>query len=152
MVNDIGMAFHFGIAAKEIAAVCLPGGSLRPVARSVYCPTDNSTCSHSMCSWCAPLQLPVSRPHHTTVTVKQHGHSSSSTTCFNTISPCCSHPSKALNPIISTVGGIVGPVWLYFLLAQFGLTMDEFPCPDGPDGCGPALYAETCRLGCVALR
>ena len=30
LVNDIFMAFFFGIAAKEITESCLPGGALKP--------------------------------------------------------------------------------------------------------------------------
>lgn len=53
IVNDIFMALFFGIAAKEIAESCLPGGDLNP-------------------------------------------------------------PSKAINPLLGTLGGVLGPVGVYF--------------------------------------
>ena len=55
--NDIVMVFFFGIAAKEIAEACLPGGALNP-------------------------------------------------------------PKKAVNPLMGTLGGVVGPVGTYFLLMK----------------------------------
>ena len=74
VINDIGMAFHFAIATKEIVEACLPGGSLNP-------------------------------------------------------------PSKALNPIVSTLGGVFGPVGFYFLFAAVFQATDSFPCPDTDFGC-----------------
>ena len=60
LVNDIFMVLFFGIAAKEIAEACLPGGALNPV-------------------------------------------------------------SKAINPLLGTIGGVLGPVGIYFLLnSQMG--------------------------------
>ncbi len=53
LVNDVFMAFFFGLAAKEITDACLPGGALSP-------------------------------------------------------------PSKALNPLIACVGGVAGPIAVYF--------------------------------------
>ncbi len=53
LVNDVFMAFFFGLAAKEITDACLPGGALSP-------------------------------------------------------------PSKALNPLIACVGGVAGPIAIYF--------------------------------------
>ena len=35
LVNDIFMVFFFGIAAKEIAEACLPGGSLNPIKSAI---------------------------------------------------------------------------------------------------------------------
>ncbi|MEM6730706.1 MAG: Na+/H+ antiporter NhaA [Myxococcota bacterium] len=35
LVNDVFMVFFFGIAAKEIAESCLPGGDLNPVSKAV---------------------------------------------------------------------------------------------------------------------
>lgn len=55
IINDLFMVLFFGIAAKEIAEACLPGGSLNPV-------------------------------------------------------------SKAINPLLGTIGGVVGPVSVYLLL------------------------------------
>ena len=55
LVNDLFMVLFFGIAAKEIAEACLPGGALNPV-------------------------------------------------------------SKAINPLLGTIGGVLGPVGVYFLL------------------------------------
>lgn len=55
LINDLFMVLFFGIAAKEIAEACLPGGSLNPV-------------------------------------------------------------SKAVNPLLGTLGGVLGPVGVYFLL------------------------------------
>ncbi|NND99178.1 MAG: sodium:proton antiporter [Pirellulaceae bacterium] len=55
IINDLFMVLFFGIAAKEIAEACLPGGALNPV-------------------------------------------------------------SKAINPLLGTLGGVVGPVAVYFLL------------------------------------
>ena len=55
IINDLFMVLFFGIAAKEIAEACLPGGALNPV-------------------------------------------------------------SKAINPLLGTIGGVVGPVGVYFLL------------------------------------
>ena len=55
IINDLFMVLFFGIAAKEIAEACLPGGALNPV-------------------------------------------------------------SKAINPLLGTLGGVVGPVGVYFLL------------------------------------
>ena len=60
LVNDIFMVLFFGIAAKEIAESCLPGGALNP-------------------------------------------------------------PSKAINPLFGTIGGVLGPVAVYFgLVHGFG--------------------------------
>ncbi|MCB9905221.1 MAG: Na+/H+ antiporter NhaA [Planctomycetes bacterium] len=53
LVNDVFMVFFFGIAAKEIAEACLPGGSLNPI-------------------------------------------------------------KSAINPLLATVGGVVGPVLVFF--------------------------------------
>jgi NhaA family Na+:H+ antiporter len=53
VMNDLFMALFFGIAAKEIAESCLPGGDLNP-------------------------------------------------------------PSKAINPLLGTIGGVVGPIGVYF--------------------------------------
>lgn len=55
LINDLFMVLFFGIAAKEIAEACLPGGALNPV-------------------------------------------------------------SKAINPLLGTLGGVLGPVGVYFLL------------------------------------
>ena len=55
LINDIFMVLFFGIAAKEIAESCLPGGALNPV-------------------------------------------------------------SKAVNPLMGTLGGVLGPVGVYLLL------------------------------------
>ena len=55
LVNDLFMVLFFGIAAKEIAEACLPGGALNPM-------------------------------------------------------------SKAINPLLGTLGGVLGPVGCYFLL------------------------------------
>ena len=55
IINDLFMVLFFGIAAKEIAEACLPGGALNPV-------------------------------------------------------------SKAINPLLGTLGGVLGPVGFYFLL------------------------------------
>ncbi len=55
IINDLFMVLFFGIAAKEIAEACLPGGSLNPL-------------------------------------------------------------SKAINPLLGTIGGVVGPVSVYLLL------------------------------------
>ncbi len=57
LINDLFMVLFFGIAAKEIAESCLPGGALNPV-------------------------------------------------------------SKAINPLLGTLGGVVGPVAVYLLLNQ----------------------------------
>jgi NhaA family Na+:H+ antiporter len=54
LVNDIFMVLFFGIAAKEIAEACLPGGSLNP-------------------------------------------------------------PSKAVNPLLATIGGVAGPILVFFV-------------------------------------
>ena len=35
LVNDIFMVLFFGLAAKEIAEACLPGGSLNPVSKAI---------------------------------------------------------------------------------------------------------------------
>jgi len=35
LVNDVFMAFFFGVAAKEITEACLPGGSLNPLGRAI---------------------------------------------------------------------------------------------------------------------
>lgn len=35
LINDIFMVFFFGIAAKEIAEACLPGGSLNPLRKAI---------------------------------------------------------------------------------------------------------------------
>ena len=59
LVNDIFLAFFFGIAAKEITESCLPGGALNP-------------------------------------------------------------PSKAINPILGTLGGVLGPVAIYFSFVFLG--------------------------------
>ncbi|MGB7342905.1 MAG: Na+/H+ antiporter NhaA [Pirellulaceae bacterium] len=60
IINDLFMVLFFGIAAKEIAEACLPGGALNPV-------------------------------------------------------------SKAINPLLGTIGGVVGPVFVYLLLnSQIG--------------------------------
>lgn len=53
LLNDVFMAFFFGLAAKEITDACLPGGVLSP-------------------------------------------------------------PSKAINPLIACVGGVAGPIAIYF--------------------------------------
>ncbi len=53
IMNDLFMALFFGIAAKEIAESCLPGGDLNP-------------------------------------------------------------PSKAINPLLGTIGGVLGPIGVYF--------------------------------------
>ena len=55
IINELFMVLFFGIAAKEIAEACLPGGALNPV-------------------------------------------------------------SKAINPLLGTLGGVLGPVGVYFLL------------------------------------
>lgn len=55
LINDLFMVLFFGIAAKEIAEACLPGGALNPV-------------------------------------------------------------SKAINPLLGTLGGVLGPVGVYLLL------------------------------------
>ena len=55
IINDLFMVLFFGIAAKEIAEACLPGGALNP-------------------------------------------------------------PAKAINPLLGTIGGVLGPVGVYFLL------------------------------------
>jgi NhaA family Na+:H+ antiporter len=62
LINDVFMAFFFGIAAAEITKACLPGGDLNPSA-------------------------------------------------------------KAVNPLIATLGGVVGPVLVFFtgLALLFGL-------------------------------
>ncbi|WP_419189462.1 Na+/H+ antiporter NhaA [Stieleria marina] len=57
IINDLFMVLFFGIAAKEIAEACLPGGALNPV-------------------------------------------------------------SKAINPLLGTIGGVVGPVVVYLVLNQ----------------------------------
>jgi len=66
LVNDIFMVFFFGIAAKEIAEACLPGGSLNPF-------------------------------------------------------------KKALNPLCATIGGVVGPVAVFFGAAYFAFQAGMFP-------------------------
>ena len=66
LVNDIFMVFFFGIAAKEIAEACLPGGSLNPF-------------------------------------------------------------KKALNPLCATIGGVVGPVAVFFGAAYFAFKSGMFP-------------------------
>lgn len=58
LVNDIFMALFFGIAAKEIAESCLPGGALNP-------------------------------------------------------------PRKAVNPLLGTLGGVVGPIAVYVAWAAY---------------------------------
>lgn len=65
LINDIFMAFFFGIATKEITEACLPGGSLNP-------------------------------------------------------------PSKAANPLFATIGGVAGPVGMYFLLGSVLYAQVEF--------------------------
>lgn len=55
LINDLFMVIFFGIAAKEIAEACLPGGDLNP-------------------------------------------------------------PSKAINPLLGTIGGVLGPIGVYLLL------------------------------------
>ncbi len=66
LVNDIFMVFFFGIAAKEIAEACLPGGSLNPFR-------------------------------------------------------------KALNPLFATMGGVFGPVAVFFGAAYFAFQAGMFP-------------------------
>ncbi|MFT5284159.1 MAG: NhaA family Na+:H+ antiporter [Planctomycetota bacterium] len=66
LVNDIFMVFFFGIAAKEIAEACLPGGSLNPF-------------------------------------------------------------KKALNPLFATLGGVFGPVGVFFIAAYFAFEAGMFP-------------------------
>lgn len=58
LVNELFMVLFFGIAAKEIAESCLPGGALNPI-------------------------------------------------------------SRAVNPLMGTIGGVVGPVGVYLLLNLF---------------------------------
>ncbi len=66
LVNDIFMVFFFGIAAKEIAEACLPGGSLNP-------------------------------------------------------------PKKAINPLIATAGGVLGPVAVFFGALALTYKAGAFP-------------------------
>lgn len=80
LINDIFMAFFFGIAAKEITEACLPGGSLNP-------------------------------------------------------------PSKAANPLMATIGGVAGPVAVYFLLGMVFHGGGSFGAPSETDFCLPALSA-----------
>lgn len=64
VVNDIFMAFFFGIATKEIVESCLPGGALNP-------------------------------------------------------------PKKAVNPLLATIGGVLGPIGV-FLLLNYSLGKPEW--------------------------
>ena len=72
LINEVFMVFFFGIAAKEITASLLPGGTLNPIGR-------------------------------------------------------------AINPLMGTLGGVVGPAGLYFLLAFvfYGGTDDFTVVADG---------------------
>ena len=66
IINDMFMAFFFGLAAKEITESCLPGGSLNPVR-------------------------------------------------------------QAINPLFATIGGVLGPVGIYFGLCAIADALDLFP-------------------------
>lgn len=81
IINDIFMAFFFGIAAQEITMACLPGGSLNP-------------------------------------------------------------PVKAANPLFATLGGVLGPVTVYYLL---GSSL-EFGAPLAEDLCAPMLDASAAEV------
>jgi len=71
IINNIFMAFFFGIAAKEITEAALPGGSLNPM-------------------------------------------------------------KKAMNPLFATLGGVFGPIAVFFAVVYFQLGAGEYPGAD-PD-------------------
>ena len=66
LINDVFMAFFFGMAAKEITEACLPGGDLNPLR-------------------------------------------------------------KAVNPLVATVGGVLGPIAVFFALLSLLHASGAFP-------------------------